>query len=76
MKLCAASSFPFYEVHSKAVVSRFVGVPFFFYGGYGVKEKIKYPQCPFCGKVRTLCKQGKLYVCQACRRVTLKFNWR
>lgn len=29
MKLCAASTFPFYEVHSKAVVSRFVGVLFF-----------------------------------------------
>jgi len=35
----------------------------------------RYPQCPFCGKLKTLHKAGAFYCCKSCHRMTLKFEW-
>lgn len=34
-----------------------------------------YPQCPVCGKFKTLHKVGNVYVCRSCHRLTRVFNW-
>lgn len=34
-----------------------------------------YPVCPYCGKIKTLHKDGQFYCCRSCRRLTLKFGW-
>jgi len=34
-----------------------------------------YPQCPYCGKIKTIRKVGKFYCCRSCHRLALAFAW-